>query len=149
MNSAHDAAQNLRARLRADLRTAMKARDTAAVAALRAALAGIDNAEAVVPRESISGAVSEHVAGAGDGVGSTESARRVLSIDDVRSVLNTIVADLTAEALRYNDYGRTEAADRLRRGVHAALAASATRTRDLGGAADTAGFTDAVIRAIG
>jgi isocitrate dehydrogenase (NAD+) len=41
-----------------------------------------------------------------------------------------------------------EAAVRLRRGVHAALKAPATRTRDLGGQATTAEFTDAVIRAM-
>ena len=41
-----------------------------------------------------------------------------------------------------------EAADRLRRGVHAALRSADTRTRDLGGQASTAQFTDAVIRAM-
>jgi isocitrate dehydrogenase (NAD+) len=38
------------------------------------------------------------------------------------------------------------AATRLRKSIHAALANPATRTGDLGGKADTAGFTDAVIR---
>jgi isocitrate dehydrogenase (NAD+) len=42
-----------------------------------------------------------------------------------------------------------EAAARLRKGIHAALADAATRTGDLGGRADTAGYTDAVIRAMG
>jgi isocitrate dehydrogenase (NAD+) len=42
-----------------------------------------------------------------------------------------------------------DAADRLRRGVLAALASADTRTADLGGRADTAGYTDAVIRALG
>src|SRR5258706_3634537 len=41
-----------------------------------------------------------------------------------------------------------DAAARLRRGVYAALADPATRTGDLGGKANTAGFTDAVIRAM-
>jgi isocitrate dehydrogenase (NAD+) len=44
--------------------------------------------------------------------------------------------------------GQADAAARLRRGVHAALAEASTRTRDLGGQADTATFTDAVVRAI-
>ena len=100
--------------MRTDLRRAMKARDAAAVAALRTALAGIDNAEAVVSSESTTAAVSEHVAGAGDGVGSTESARRVLSVDDVRSVLNTLITELTTEAGRYDGYGQPDAAERLR-----------------------------------
>ena len=49
-------AQSLRTRMRTDLRRAMKARDAAAVAALRTALAGIDNAEAVVSSESTTAA---------------------------------------------------------------------------------------------
>jgi isocitrate dehydrogenase (NAD+) len=42
-----------------------------------------------------------------------------------------------------------EAAARLRKGIHAALADPATRTGDLGGRANTAQYTDAVIRAMG
>jgi isocitrate dehydrogenase (NAD+) len=45
--------------------------------------------------------------------------------------------------------GQAEPATRLRRGIHAALAEAATRTGDLGGAANTAQYTDAVIRAMG
>ena len=52
-------------------------------------------------------------------------------------------------AMLLDHVGQGEAAARLRRGVHAALADGATRTRDLGGSADTKGFTDAVVRAIG
>ncbi|HEY5855888.1 MAG TPA: hypothetical protein VIW24_18060 [Aldersonia sp.] len=107
-------AQQLRTRVRTDLRTAMKVRDTAAVAALRSALAGIDNAEAVAPTEMSVAAVSEHVAGAGVGVGSTESARLVLSVDDVQSVLHTLITELSAEAGRYDGYGQADAAQRLR-----------------------------------
>ena len=42
--------------------------------------------------------------------------------------------------------GQSEAAGRMQRGVHAALADATTRTRDLGGQADTHGFTQGVIR---
>jgi isocitrate dehydrogenase (NAD+) len=45
--------------------------------------------------------------------------------------------------------GQADAAERLRRGIYAALADAATRTGDLGGAANTAQYTDAVIRALG
>jgi isocitrate dehydrogenase (NAD+) len=45
--------------------------------------------------------------------------------------------------------GQGDAAKRLRKGIHAALASSETRTGDLGGKANTAGYTDAVIRALG
>ena len=44
--------------------------------------------------------------------------------------------------------GQRDAAQRVRKGVYAALAVDAERTRDLGGKADTRGFTDAVCRHI-
>jgi isocitrate dehydrogenase (NAD+) len=44
---------------------------------------------------------------------------------------------------------QTEAAARMKQGVFAALADPATRTRDLGGQADTRGFTAGVLRAMG
>jgi isocitrate dehydrogenase (NAD+) len=44
--------------------------------------------------------------------------------------------------------GQTEAATRMRTAIHAALADATTRTRDLGGKADTRGFTDGVLRAL-
>ncbi len=47
------------------------------------------------------------------------------------------------------DYiGQTDAATRLRKGIHSALADEASRTGDLGGKANTAGFTDAVLKAM-
>ena len=45
--------------------------------------------------------------------------------------------------------GQREAAERVRKGIYAALADAAERTRDLGGSADTRTFTDAVCRHIG
>jgi len=41
-----------------------------------------------------------------------------------------------------------DAAERMRKGIHAALADDRTRTRDLGGQADTRTFTDGIVRAI-
>ena len=40
---------------------------------------------------------------------------------------------------------QNEAAERMRNGIHAALANAGSRTRDLGGTADTAAFTAAVL----
>ncbi len=45
--------------------------------------------------------------------------------------------------------GQREAATRMTAGIHAALANAETRTGDLGGKANTAGFADAIIRAMG
>jgi len=50
---------------------------------------------------------------------------------------------------RSGEEDSARAGDRLRRGVYAALASDRTRTRDLGGQADTRGFTDGVIAAMG
>lgn len=109
-------AQALRALLRTDLVAAMKARRTEAVSALRTAIAVIDNAEAVeTPAHASVHAVSEHVAGARTGAGSTEAERRVLSLDDVRALLQAQVDDRTGEADRYDAYGQRDAALRLRR----------------------------------
>lgn len=44
--------------------------------------------------------------------------------------------------------GQRDAAARMRRGVHAALADGRTRTRDLGGQGDTKTYTEAILRAI-
>jgi uncharacterized protein YqeY len=105
----------LRAVLRADLVTAMKARDSDAVAALRAAIAAIDNAEAVDRPDGAATTTSEHFAGAHVGVGSTEAARRDLTIVDVRAILQEQIAERSGAADRYDTLGQSEAAARLRR----------------------------------
>jgi isocitrate dehydrogenase (NAD+) len=53
---------------------------------------------------------------------------------------------MLSAAMLLDHIEQTDAATRLRRGVRAALASAATRTGDLGGKANTAQFTDAVIR---
>lgn len=106
----------LRARMRADLTTAMKARDKDAVAALRTALAAIDNAEAVpVPAPAGPAASSEYVAGTSVGLGSAEAARRELTLDDLHTVLRAQIDEGLAEADTYAAHGRPDDADRLRR----------------------------------
>ena len=57
-------ADDLRARLREALRTAMRARDSAAVSALRSAMSVIDNAEAADLDNAPAPEISAHVAGA-------------------------------------------------------------------------------------
>lgn len=53
---------------------------------------------------------------------------------------------MLSAAMMLDHIDQREAATRLRKGIHAALASAETRTGDLGGKADTARFTDAVIR---
>ncbi|QNG20972.1 hypothetical protein G4H71_08770 [Rhodococcus triatomae] len=115
----------LRSAMRADLVAAMKERRREVVAVLRTALAALDDAEAVAAPAAQSSPVAApaaqspvqggHVAGARVGVGSTEVERRVLSLADVRAVLEAQIAERTVEAERYDTYGQHDAANRLRR----------------------------------
>jgi uncharacterized protein len=108
-------AEALRAALRHGLTTALKARDTDAMAALRTAIAAIDNAQAVPAAGLNPPAASAHVAGARRGVGSTEAARRQLSSSELRDLLRDQIAEHAREADRYADLGQADAAQRLRR----------------------------------
>lgn len=65
-----------------------------------------------------------------------------------KGIANPTALMLSA-AMLLDHVGQDEAAARLRKGVYAALASPETRTGDLGGKANTAQFTDAVIRAMG
>ncbi|KAA0023632.1 GatB/YqeY domain-containing protein [Antrihabitans cavernicola] len=105
----------MRTELRRDLTTAMKAKDRTAVAALRSALAAIDNAEAV-PSDSLDAVATdgEHVAGAHVGLGAADVARRVLTDGDVRSIIESEVHERDAAAEKYEAMDRADDALRLR-----------------------------------
>jgi uncharacterized protein YqeY/diadenosine tetraphosphate (Ap4A) HIT family hydrolase len=109
------APSGLRGRLRAALPAAIKARRTVAVAALRSALAAIDNAEAVLdPRpgdEASSG--DEHVAGSVAGLRATEVERRHLTELDINAVVEREIADRRSAADRYRGSGHHDRAERL------------------------------------
>lgn len=102
--------------LRRGLTVALKNRDRVAAAALRSALAAIENAEAVpVGADGASGpGGNEHVAGAVAGVGAAEAERRQLTDGDVRAILTREVGERTAAAEDYEGLGRGDAASRLR-----------------------------------
>jgi uncharacterized protein YqeY len=106
--------QELRRVLRRDLASAMKAREPDAVAALRTAIAAIDNAEAVPAPATSPATTSTHFAGARAGVGAAEAAR--LDLDDARqrAILRDQVTGYTEEADRYEALGQQAAAARLR-----------------------------------
>jgi hypothetical protein len=103
----------LRDVLRRDLARAMKAREPDAVAALRTAIAAIDNAEAVPVPVAGPLPASGRIAGARSGVGVTEAARRDLSGRQEQAILRDQVTGYTAEASRYESLGQQAAADRL------------------------------------
>ena len=111
-----DDAHTLRAALRHGLTAALKARDADAVAALRTAIAAVDNAEAVpVPDANRPSATSAHIAAARSGPGSAEAARRHLAPGEPREILRGQIAERNREAERYDALGRADAAERLRR----------------------------------
>ena len=99
-------------RLRRDLTAALKARDSVTVAALRSALAALDNAGAVeAPASRVEG--TEHVAGTTPGVGATDAARRVLGDHDAREILRSQVEEHRRSADEYARLGRQDIAEDL------------------------------------
>ena len=90
----------------------MKARDAAAVSALRTTLAAVDNAEAVAP-PAPAPLVEGVIAGAVAGVGATEVPRVELSDDQVAAIVAAEVADRRATAADYEAAGQSARADRL------------------------------------
>ena len=107
---------SLQARLRADLLTARKARDTTATAVLRSTLAAIANAEALPVTEIASSSASAHgpIAGAAIGLGTTEAARRDLSDEDVREIISAEQTERRAAAADLESHGAGEKAEQLR-----------------------------------
>jgi uncharacterized protein len=98
--------------MRADLKAAMKARDRVTVAALRSALAAIENAEAPPAPEPVIGDAA--IAGAALGVGATEAERRTLTDADLTSILDNEVRERATAAEEYDRLGHTDEATRLR-----------------------------------
>lgn len=106
---------DLTALLRHHLTAALRARDSATIAALRSALSAIANAEAVpAPAGPRPATQNARVAGTVAGVGSAESDRRLLSPDDIRAVIAREIADRRSAAGEYEQRGHPDAAARLR-----------------------------------
>jgi uncharacterized protein YqeY len=103
----------MRTDLRRDLTAALKARDRVAIAALRSALAAIDNAEAVPVDQSVHSTESEHVAGA-VGLGGAEVQRRQLTDTDLQAIVQNEVRERSVAARAYENADRHDLAERLR-----------------------------------
>ena len=91
----------------------MKARDRAAVGALRSALAAVGNAEAVETQHAPT-ASGGTIAGSVAGLGAGDAARRELSDADVAAIVATEVDDRLHAANEYERLDRGEDAARLR-----------------------------------
>ena len=96
---------DLREQLRRRLSQAMRDRDRVATAALRDAIAALDNAEAVDPGEDVTSATSEYVAGGVVGLGAAEAERRVLDLESQRAILRADMEARLAAAATYEHHG--------------------------------------------
>ncbi len=97
--------------MRAALPAAMKARDKITVAALRSALAAIENAGAVATPDAPTPLIGNSgVAGAAIGVGATEVARRDLSEAHVTEIVRGEIAERQRAAATYEQAGRYDRA---------------------------------------
>jgi uncharacterized protein YqeY len=104
-----------RDRLRRALPAAIKARDTAAVAALRSALAAIDNAEAADSAQAPPPTVSHaKVAGTVPGLHAAEVPRRTLTGAQIDAIVRAEITERHAAARDYEHAGRLDHAERLR-----------------------------------
>ncbi|WP_209306508.1 hypothetical protein [Blastococcus sp. CT_GayMR19] len=103
---------NVRERLRTALPAALKQRDAALVAVLRATLAALDNAEAVPLPEHGHGSLALEETPVGVGV--REMARRDLSDEDVKRLVRDEIDERRRAARVYEQAGEHERARRLR-----------------------------------
>jgi uncharacterized protein len=102
--------QDLRERLQADLKAALKARDRVASSAIRSLLGAIANAEAVeAPAPDPSAAPLGAV-----GVGVGEVARRELTEADILAIIRADADERSSALADAEAHGRTDAAERLR-----------------------------------
>jgi hypothetical protein len=114
---------DLRTGLRQQLRVALRDRDRIAVAALRQAIAALDNAEAIPPDSDLMVQSSEYVAGAAVGLGAAEAERRILDADAQRAIVKAEIDTRLAAATAYEEHGQSARGAELRLGAEVLLAA--------------------------
>jgi uncharacterized protein YqeY len=113
----------LQERLGLALHAALRARDPAAMAALRSALTAIANAEAIgTDTLPAAGTSSQHVAGAAAGLGATEVPRRALTQAGIEAIVRTEIAERQHAAVQYAEAGHAERAVRLQNEARVLLA---------------------------
>lgn len=100
----------VRLALRQRLTTALRERDKPIAAAMRSAIAALENAEAVPASPGLGAATSRHIAGAAMGVGAAEAER--LSLDEATesAVLRAEVDGLLEAAREYESLGHGDRA---------------------------------------
>ena len=114
---------DLRSHLRRHLGTAVRDRDRIAVAALREAIAALDNAEAIQPDRDLQAETGEYVAGGVVGLGAAEAERRILDAEAQRAIVRAEIQTRLAAATTYEKHGRSARGAELRSGAEVLLAA--------------------------
>jgi len=104
-------AKDVRSRLQADLRDALKARDRTRTSVIRTALAALANAEAVEAQPVADRSVHPHGA---DGLYAAEVERHALTDEETRRVLGEVRDDLLRSADELAELARAPQAEELR-----------------------------------
>jgi len=113
---------DLRAGLRQQLSVALRDRDRIAVAALREAIAALDNAEAILPDGDLQAGSSEYVAGGVVGLGAAEAERRILDAEEQRAIVTAVIEMRLTAASTYDEHGQGARASELRSGAEILIA---------------------------
>ena len=114
---------DLRSHLRRHLGAAVRHRDRIAVAALREAIAALDDAEAIPPDGDLKAAAGEYVAGGVVGLGAAEAERRILDAETQRAIVRAEIETRLAVATTYDEQGESARSADLRLGAEVLLAA--------------------------
>ena len=113
---------DLRPLLRRHLGAAVRHRDRIAVAALREAIAALDNAEAIPPDGDLNAGAGEYVAGGVVGLGAAEAERRILDAETQRAIVRAEIETRLAAAITYDEHGQSARAGDLRSGAEILIA---------------------------
>jgi uncharacterized protein len=113
---------DLRSHLRRHLGAAVRDRDRIAVAALREAIAALDNAEAIPPEGDLKVEAGEYVAGGVVGLGAAEAERRILDAGEQRAIVRAVIEMRLAAASTYDEHGQSARAGELRSGAEILIA---------------------------
>jgi uncharacterized protein len=114
---------DLRPLLRRHLGAAVRHRDRIAVAALREAIAALDNAEAIPRDGDLEAEAGEYVAGGVVGLGAAEAERRILDAETQRAIVRAEIETRLAAAITYDEHGQSARSSDLRLGAEVLLAA--------------------------
>ena len=92
------------------------------MAALREAIAALDNAEAIPPDGDLKAEAGEYVAGGVVGLGAAEAERRILDAETQRAIVRAEIEIRLAAAITYDEHGQGARAGDLRSGAEILIA---------------------------